>query len=291
MQKSGQQLRRRIRGVRETAKVTHAMEVVAGARMRRVAVRALEARPYSSRLGELIGALLGDVRMQRQHVLLAGHGSPVTLVVHMTTDKGLCGPLNTRLNQSLGRYSLEHSDPVRVVTVGRKGRDFVLRNGIDLVADFSRLGDAPSMAELMPLCRLVIDMFTSGMVGLVYLSYPAFVSTMVQRPALEQLLPVDTTGTRPHARIEFVIDPAADDLLESLLLRFVEAQVYRAYLELVASEYSSRMVAMHNATDSARELGEELTLELNRLRQAVVTAEISDVSGGTEALRTGASHG
>ncbi len=290
MVKSRQQLRRRIRGVRETAKVTHAMEVVASARMRRMEERALEARPYATGLGELIGVVLDDARLRREHPLLVSHDADAVLVIHMTTDKGLCGALNTRLNQSLGRYALEHHRAVKIVAVGRKGRDFVLRTGLDLVADFSGLGDALPMSELRPLCRLAIDMFSSGAAGPVYLSYPRFVSTTVQQPSFELLLPIDiarrrTTGAR------FLIEPEPDALLEALLERHVEAHVYRAHLERVASEYSARMVAMHNATDSARELGEDLTLELNKARQAAVTSELSDVSAGAEALAAGDSGG
>jgi len=267
------------------------MEIVAGARMRRTERRALDARPYAARLSELIGVLLGDVQGRREHSLLTGRDSPAVLVVHMTTDKGLCGALNTRLNQLLGAYALEQSDPLKIVTVGRKGRDFVLRSGLDLLAEFSDLGDAPGMAELMPLCHLAMRSFTSGAVGLVYLSYPRFVSTFVQTPVLEQLLPVDIARTRAYSNIEFVVDPESDELLESLLVRHIEAEVYRAYLELVACEYSARMFAMHNATESARDLGEELTLELNNVRQAAVTGEISDVTAGAEALRAGGKHG
>ena len=280
-------MRRRIRGVRETAKVTHAMEIVAGARMKRTELRALQARPYAARLSRLIGGLLGELSTRQEHRLLVGRDTPGALVIHMTTDKGLCGALNTRLNHALGSYALEHTDPLKVITVGRKGRDFAVRAGLDLVADFSGLGDAAGMGDLMPLCRLAISTFVSGAVGVVYLSYPVFVTTMQQTPVFEQLLPVDTSSTRGHSTGEYVVEPGADALLEALLVRYVDAQVYHAYLELVASEYSARMVAMHNATDSARELGDDLVLELNKQRQSAVTVEIADVSAGAEALGAG----
>jgi len=277
--------------VRETAKVTHAMEIVAGARMRRTEARAVESRPYATYLSHLIGALLGYVESEPTSRLLVSRDPSAVLIIHMTTDKGLCGSLNSRINQSLAAYAVNHIHQVRVATVGRKGRDFVLRSGLELVADFSGLPEAPSMAELMPVCRLAIDMFTSETAGAVYLSYPVFVSTMAQQPVIEQLLPVDTSRTRAHAGANFVIEPDPGALLEALLVRYVEASVYRAYLELVASEYSARMVAMHSATDSAHELSEDLTLELNKVRQAAVTSEMSDVSAGAEALRTGGSGG
>ena len=290
MGKSRQRLRKRIRGVRETAKVTHAMEVVAGARMRRMEERAFEARPYAEGLGELIGVVLDEGGLRREHPLLIDHEADSMLVIHMTTDKGLCGALNTRLNQSLGRYALEHRQAVKIVTVGRKGRDFVVRTGLDLVADFSGLGDALPMSELRPLCRLAIDMFSSGAVGPVYLSYPRFVSTTVQQPSFERLLPIEV-GHRRTTGSRFLIEPEPEALLEALLERYIEAHIYRAHLERVASEYSARMVAMHNATDSARELGEDLTLELNKARQAAVTSELSDVSAGTEGLAAGGASG
>ena len=180
--------------------------------------------------------------------------------------------------------------PVRVVTVGKKGRDFALRSRLNLTAEFTGLGDAPGIAELRPLCRLMTDMFVQGEVDSVYVCYPQFVSMMTQHSVVEQVLPVESPEHRFASKRAIVFEPAPSQILEHLLMRYVEARVYRSYLELVACEYSARMVAMHAATDSASDLAEDMTVELNRSRQAAVTEEICDVSAGTEVLSRGEAH-
>jgi len=284
-------LRRRIRGIRETAKVTRAMEMIASARMRRAEQRALDARPYAMRLNELMGLVVGEARTRDSHPWLHRQEVGRVLVVHLTTDKGLCGGLNSRLNHALGQFILEQSVPVGVVTVGRKGREFALRTRLDLVAEFSGLGDSPGVADIRPLCRLVTDMFSAGESDLVYLCYPRFVSVMVQRPMVERLLPVEAVVSESPMHRDFLYEPDADRVLDALLVRYVEASMYHACLELVASEYSARMVAMHSATDSAREMADEMTIEMNKARQAAVTEEICDVCAGTEALLARGVHG
>jgi len=286
-----QLLRRRIRGVRETAKVTRAMEMIANARMRRAEQRALDARPYATRLSELMGLVVGETRTRDSHPWLHRQEVGRVLVVHVTTDKGLCGGLNSRLNQALGQFILGQSVPVEVVTVGRKGREFAVRTRLGLVAEFSGLGDSPGVADIRPICRLVTDMFSSGESDLVYLCYPRFVSVMVQRPMVERLLPVEAVVSELPVHRDFLYEPDANRVLDALLVRYVEASMYHAYLELVASEYSARMVAMHSATDSAKEMVEDMTIEMNKARQAAVTEEICDVSAGSEALLARGVHG
>ena len=283
--------RRRIRSVTETAKVTRAMEMIASARMRRAEQRALDARPYAVRLSELMGLVIGETRVRGGAPWLTRQEVGRVLVVHLTTDKGLCGGLNTRLNHALGQFILDQPVPAGVVTVGRKGRDFVVRNRLDLVAEFSGLGDSPGIADIRPLCRLVADMFSGGETDLVYLCYPRFVSVTVQRPTVERLLPVETVVSESSVHRDFVYEPDADRVLDALLARYVEASMYHAYLELVASEHSARMVAMHDATNSAREMAEDMTIEMNKLRQAAVTEEVCEVSSGAEALTRGGVHG
>lgn len=283
--------RRRIRSVTETAKVTRAMEMIASARMRRAEQRALDARPYAMRLSELMGLVIGETRVRGGAPWLTRQEVGRVLVVHLTTDKGLCGGLNTRLNHALGQFILDQPVPAGVVTVGRKGRDFVVRNRLDLVAEFSGLGDSPGIADIRPLCRLVADMFSRGETDLVYLCYPRFVSVTTQRPTVERLLPVETVVSESSVHRDFVYEPDADRVLDALLARYVEASMYHAYIELVASEYSARMVAMHDATNSAREMAEDMTIEMNKLRQAAVTEEVCEVSSGAEALTRGGVHG
>jgi len=284
---TSQVLRRRIRGVREMAKVTGAMELIAGARMRRAEQSALNARPYVAHLQELMTVTLSQSGIEADHPFLARPEQGPVLVVHVTTDKGLCGGLNLRLNQTLGQFILGQQAPVRVVTVGKKGRDFAVRMGLDLIAEFSELGESSGVAALRPLCRLVTDSFMKYEVDSVYLSYPQFVSAVDHQPVVERILPVKAKTSGTDATGDVLFEPEVQHVLEHLLRRYVEAIVYHAYLELIASEYSARMVAMHGATESAVEMAEEMTIDLNRSRQAAITEEICDVSAGAELLTFG----
>ncbi len=281
-----QLLRRRIRGIRETSKVTRAMELIANARMRRAEQRALNARPYASHLHTLMARTLGHASIGPEHPYLSRPPDGPAQMVHLTADRGLCGGLNARLNHALGEFVLQTSPPVYVATVGRRGRDFVLRSGLNLTADFTELGDAPAVADLRPLCRLITDAFVGRQVDRVFMCYPQFVGVTSQQPVIERLLPVAAPPTQGDAD-ETLFEPDPPAMLEFLLLRYVEANVYRAYLERVASEYAARLVAMHNATESARDLVEDMTVELNRSRQADITEEISDVIAATELLAHG----
>lgn len=265
--------------------------MIASARMRRAEQRALDSRPYAMRLSELMGLVIGETRIRGGDPWLRRQEVGRVLVVHLTTDKGLCGGLNTRLNHALGQFILDQPVPVGVVTVGRKGREFVVRTQLDLVAEFSGLGDSAGIADIRPLCRLVMDMFSRGETDLVYLCYPRFVSVTVQRPTVEMLLPVEAVVPESTVHRDFLYEPDVDRVLDALLARYVEASMYHAYLELVASEYSARMVAMHDATNSAREMAEDMTIEMNKLRQAAVTEEVCEVSSGAEALTHGSAHG
>lgn len=285
-----QVLRRRIRGIRETAKVTKAMELIASARMRRAEQRAVNARPYATQLGDLMTLTLSQASVGPDHPFFVRPDDGPALAIHLTTDKGLCGALNSRLHHVLGHFITAQHAPVQVVTVGRKGREFAVRARLDLIAEFSGLGDAPGIAELRPLCRLMTEMFVRGEVDRVYVCYPQFVSVMIQRPVIERVLPAATPESRGAAVQDITFEPEPLVILEHLLLRYVEASVYHAYLELVACEHSARMVAMHSATESATDLAEEMTIEMNRSRQAAVTEEICDVSAGVEAFAHGGSH-
>jgi len=160
----------------------------------------------------------------------------------------------------------------------------MLRNGQDIRAEFTGISDRPTLLETLPISRVVIDDYASGDVDKVYLAYPRFVTTMVQRPVMETLLPVEPTVVPPIQRVEYIYEPAPGAVLDQLLPRFVEMQVYHAILELIACEQSARMVAMRSASDNAKELIEDLILNLNKVRQETITKEICDISGGAEAL-------
>jgi F-type H+-transporting ATPase subunit gamma len=216
--------------------------------------------------------------------LLQMRGTKKIAIVHFTTDRGLCGGLNANLNRVIGTFISEQIVPVTLITVGRKGRTFMLRAGQNIRAEFTGIKDRPTLLETLPISRVVIDDYSNGEVDLVYLTYPRFVSTMVQRPTMEVLLPVDPVELPLSQRGDYIYEPEPSIVLNELLPRFVEMQVYHAILELIASEQSARMVAMRSASDNAKEVIEDLTLTLNKARQETITNEICDISGGAEAL-------
>ncbi len=278
-------LRRRIRSIEGTAKICRAMEMVATARMRRAQDQATAGRPYADKISQVIADLAVQSQVERGvHPLLQKREVKRIAIVHITTDRGLCGGLNANMNRLVAGFVLEQSVPVTIVTVGRKGRAFMLRVGQNIRAEFTGIGDRPTLRETLPISRVIIDDYSNNEVDQVYLAYPRFVSTMVQRPAMEILLPIEPITFPRGQTAEYIYEPKASIVLNELLPRYVEMKVYHAILELVASEQSARMVAMRNASDNAKELLEDLTLALNKVRQETITKEICDISGGAEAL-------
>ena len=278
-------IRRRIRAVQGIAKITRAMEMIATSKMRRTQERDLAGRPYSEKIHQVISDLAalpqtGDLL----HPLLQRRPVNKIAVVHITPDRGLCGGLPTSINRLTARFILEQPMPVSLITVGRKGRDFIRRHHRDIRAEFTNLGDRPDLLDTLPISRIIIDDYTNGVVDVVYLAYVRFISTMVQRPILEQILPVEPAVIPTAQNVDYIYEPRADVVLGELLPRFVEMQVYHAILESIASEQSARMVAMRNATDNAKELISDLTLMYNKARQESITRELLDITGGAAAL-------
>jgi len=279
------EIRRRIRSVQSTAKVTRAMEMVAASKMRRAQERTIAARPYAEKMGQV----LADLAAQRQdgdeiHPLLIQRPVNRIAVVHIAADRGLCGGLNANVNRRTVGFVLEQSVPVTLVAVGRKGRDFMVRYGQEVRAEFTRLGDRPSILDILPIARIIIDDYTAGLIDEVYLSYNQFVTTMTQRPLLLRLLPIEPATIEARLNVEYIYEPTPEEVLAELLPRFVEMEIYHAILESIASEQSARMVAMRNATDNANELIEDLTLTYNKVRQETITKELLDITGGAAAL-------
>jgi len=278
-------IRRRIRGIQNTAKITRAMEMVAASKMKRTQERGLAGRPYSEKIQQVIADLAALPETGRAlHPLLQRRPVAKVAIVHITPDRGLCGGLNTNLNRLTASFILEQAVSVTLVTVGRKGLGFMRRYGRDIRAEFTQLGDRPSLLDTLPISRIVIDDYTDGVIDLVYLVYAKFISTMVQRPVLQQLLPVEPASIPAAQNVDYIYEPDPDVVLDELLPRFVEMQVYHAILETIASEQSARMVAMRSATENANELIEDLTLLYNKARQESITRELLDIVGGTTAL-------
>lgn len=279
------EIKRRIKSVQSTAKITKAMEMIAASKMRRAQERDLAGRPYA----DLMRQVLGDLAAQRQagdviHPLLIQRPVNRIALVHITPDRGLCGGLNANVNRKAASFILEQGVPATIVAVGRKGRDFMMRCGEEVRAEFTRLGDQPSLADVLPIARVVIDDYSAGLVDEVYLCYAQFVTTMVQRPVIWRLLPVEPATIEARLNVEYIYEPSPSAVLAELLPRFAEMEIYHAIFESIASEQSARMVAMRAATDNANELIEHLTLTYNKARQEAITKELLDITGGAAAL-------
>ena len=278
-------IRRRIKGIQSTAKISRAMEMIATLKMRRAQERGLAGRPYSEKIHQVIADLAALPQPEAPlHPLLQRRVVNKIAIVHITPDRGLCGGLNANLNRKAGSFILEQNIAVTLVTVGRKGRDFMRRYGREIRAEFTGLGDRPSLLDTLAISRIIIDDYTNGVIDLVYLVYAQFISTMVQKTVMQQILPVEPAAIPRAQNVDYIYEPGPGVVLGELLPRFVEMQVYHAILESIASEQSARMVAMRNATDNANELIEELTLMYNKARQESITKELLDITGGAAAL-------
>lgn len=278
-------IRLRIRGVKNIAKITRAMEMIAASKMRRAQERGLAGRPYREKITEVIAALSAVSGGEAGHPLLVSRPVKKVMVVHITPDRGLSGGLVGNINRATLSFIQERKGtPFNFIVVGKKGLDFMRRAQRDIAAEFTGMGDKPTLQETLPISRIVIDDFKSGAVDEVWVAYSQFVSTMVQKPVLEKLLPVEPAEIEPQHNVEYLYEPDAATVLGSLLPSYVEMKIYQLLLESIASEQSARMVAMRNATQNANELTEELTLEYNKARQESITGDLLDIVGGVAAL-------
>lgn len=279
------ELKRRIRSVKSIGQVTRAMEAVSASKMRRAQQSTLASRAYAEKAREILSYLASQPGAGKAlHPLLEPREGARIAVVLITPDRGLCGALISTILRKTTQYMQEQTDTVQVISVGRKGRDFMLRYGANVVAEFTDLPDIPRALEIGPIARVVIDDFLANKVDRVYLSYTDFVNTLVQRPMIMQLLPLEPAPPERRLRAAFEIEPDPTTVLDEVLPSFTEMQVYQAFLESRASEHSARMVAMRNATENAKELTTDLTLTFNKVRQQIITREILDIAGGAEAL-------
>jgi F-type H+-transporting ATPase subunit gamma len=280
---SQRDIRRRIGAVKNIKQITRAMQFVAASKLRRAQDATLSARPYSEKIDEVL-ADLAAVLGPEDHPLLTQRTEGKRLIVVITTDRGLAGPLNTNTVRFASREITEHSGDVAVVTVGRKGRDAMRRARVPMEAHFAGFGDRPVFADVLPLARLLTDDYISGEYNRIDIVYSRFISTLAQKPVLDQLLPVqpaeDTAGIPGN---QFIFEPSAGAVLEQLVPRYVAARVFQAVLEAKASEESSRMVAMKNATENAEELIDDLTLSYNKVRQSNITREMIEIASGARA--------
>ncbi|MGH8700552.1 MAG: F0F1 ATP synthase subunit gamma [Burkholderiales bacterium] len=282
------EIRMKIRSVQNTRKITKAMEMVAASKMRRAQERMRAARPYADKIRN-VAAHISHASPEYRHPFLVARDTVqrVGLIV-ITTDKGLCGALNTNLLRVvLGQYKEWQSqgEEIDACPIGNKGLGFMQRLGANIVSQAVQLGDRPQMEKLIGAVKVMLDGYTRDRFDRVLLAYNRFINTMKQEPVLEQLLPL--TGERlgsPETAWDYIYEPEAKVVLEQVLTRYIEAVIYQAVAENMASEQSARMVAMKAASDNAETLIDELTLIYNKSRQAAITKEISEIVGGAAAV-------
>jgi len=281
---SQRDIRRRIGAVKNIRQITRAMQFVAASKLKRAQDATLAARPYSEKLDEVLADVAAVLGGDEHPLLATADPAGKRLIVLITTDRPLAGSLTSNAVRFTLREIVDHGGSVTMVTVGRKGRDAIRRAGIPIEAHFAGFGDRPTFADIVPLARLVTDDYLSGTYARIDVIYPHFVSTLTQQPTLGQILPIvasaDTKGIPGN---QFIFEPNPSAVLEQLLPRYVATRLFQAVLEAKASEESSRMVAMKNATENAEDLIEDLTLSYNKVRQANITREMIEIASGAQA--------
>jgi F-type H+-transporting ATPase subunit gamma len=281
---SQRDIRRRIGAVRNIKQITRAMQFVAASKLKRAQDATLASRPYSEKLDEVLADLAAVLGAEDHPLLAEREEGGKRLIVLITTDRGLAGPLNTNTIRFAAREITEHPGDLTVVTVGRKGRDAMRRARVPLEAHFAGFGDRPTFADVIPLGRLITDDFLAGTYARVDIIYSRFVTTLTQRPEMFRLLPIEPSEDQEGIPgRQFIFEPSAATVLEQLLPRYVATRLFQAVLEAKASEESSRMVAMKNATENAEELIEDLTLSYNKVRQSNITREMIEIASGANA--------
>lgn len=294
---TAREIRRRIRSVKNIAQVTRALQAVSASKSRRAQEAVLATRPYA----QLAWKVLSDLAQQvgadgKLHPLFEHRPVQTVGLVLISGDRGLCGAFNYNLMRVAVDFLNQQNRPAKIITVGKKGRELMWRRGYHIVGEFSGLPAAPGVMNIRPIARMAIDGYLNGEFDAVYLVYADFINTLVQRPTVKRLLPIKTTETETQAvaehavgyagrvAMDYIYEPSPRAILDAIVPRFTELQIYQAVLESLASEHSARMVAMRNATDSAQDLVGALTLRYNKARQQGITSELLDIAGGAEAL-------
>ncbi len=295
------EIKKRIKSVDNIAQITRAMEAVAASRVRRAQARALASRAYSEKAWEILlnvhqmsptGMVLHPLLAEREEVRSA-------LIVIISADRGLAGAYNANILRAGQRFAERLTVPTRYITIGRKARDAMFRIGAEVIGEFSDLPDEPTLAALAPISQLASEEFLAGRADQVFIAYTDFINILTQRPVVLGWLPLIPYTTEDQVAAEYVkaspavsggmsgyeYEPSPEAILNEIVPRFTQLQLYQAALESRASEHAARMVAMRNASDAAGDLTSQLTLVFNKARQAVITSEILDIVGGAEALQ------
>lgn len=284
---SGKEIRTKIKSIKSTQKITRAMEMVATSKMRRANERVRAARPYAQRIRAVIGHL-AHAHQEYQHPFLQERPAKRVGFIVISSDRGLAGGLNSNMFRGTLNAMKEWSEQgaqIDVCAVGAKGAAFFKRFGANIVAQITHIGDAPAIASLIGTVKVMLDAYNNGQIDRLFLVYNEFVNTMTQRPQVQQLLPLvpDESPELGH-HWDYIYEPEAKDVLDHLLVRYIESLVYQGVLENIASEQAARMVAMKSATDNAGNIIDELQLAYNKARQASITRELSEIVAGAAAV-------
>ena len=289
------EIRGKIKSVQNTRKITKAMEMVAASKMRRAQERMRAARPYADKVRDIAAHMSRSNPEYRHPFMVSNDGAKTAGIILVTTDKGLCGGMNTNvLRAALQKFKeLEgQGKTIEATAIGTKGLGFLNRLRAKVVSNVVHLGDTPHLEKLIGAVKVQLDMYSEGKISAVYLAYTRFVNTMKQEAVIEQLLPLsadqferkEDEGTVPSTSWDYIYEPDAQAVVDELLVRYVEALVYQAVAENMASEQSARMVAMKAASDNAKTVINELQLVYNKSRQAAITKELSEIVGGAAAV-------
>lgn len=281
------EIRTKIGSVKNTQKITKAMEMVAASKMRRTQQRMQETRPYADRIRTVIGHLYKANPEYRHPFLVEREVKRIGYIV-VTTDRGLCGGLNVNTFRALLKDLKKWRDKgieVDLCLIGAKGVQFFRNLDVNVVGAATHLGEDPKVADLVGSIKIMLDSFTEGKIDRLYLMHSEFVNTMSQQPDIKTLIPVEAVDKDDLPQHwDYIYEPDAVDLLDTVLMRYIESQVYRATIENVACEMASKMVAMKSATDNAIKFIDQLQLDYNKARQAAITQEISEIVGGAAAV-------
>ena len=288
---AGKEIRGKIKSVENTKKITKAMEMVAASKMRKAQDRMHAARPYSDKIRR-VAHNLGKANPEYTHPFMQTNDAKASGFIVVTTDKGLCGGLNTNVLRAVTNKIKDLQavgQKIQAVAIGNKGLGFLNRVGVEVVAQSVQLGDTPHLEKLIGPVKVLLDAYAEGKVSAVYLCYTKFINTMKQEPVVEQLLPLSAERLEGQAHGEtgswdYLYEPDANSVIDELLLRYVEALVYQSVAESMASEQSARMVAMKAASDNAGNVIGELKLVYNKTRQAAITKELSEIVAGAAAV-------
>ena len=285
---SGKEIRNKIKSVESTRKITKAMEMVAASKMRKAQDRMRAARPYGDKIRRVAGNLSHALTDYRHPFLTVREQVKAVGLITVTSDKGLCGGLNTNvLRLALGKMKEWDAEgkKLRVTAIGNKGLGFMQRAGANVVSQLTGLGDTPHLEKLIGLVKVQLDAYMKGETDVLYIAFTRFINTMKQEPTLYQLLPLsgELVGGEGN-RWDYIYEPDAKAVIDDLLVRYVEAMIYQSVAENMASEQSARMVAMKSASDNAKNVIGELKLVYNKARQAAITKELSEIVAGAAAV-------